>query len=263
VNGAVDRAVLELGRQLLAWRQAGETDWRREGTQYKAEADSRAHEFLADALRSIEPGTPVISEEDPESLILSRPSRYWLIDPIDGTASFVGGYSGFVTQLAVMDEGGPVEGWVYAPATDELFVAGRGRGATLNGRALRTVPGALSGALVDNYPEPRGVAREAKMALGLRHYVESGSLGLKICRVADGTADVFVKDVTVADWDLAAGHLVLSESGGCLTDVLGGEIPYVGSYQRNGIAAAAIGELHEQLIAWYASSSPLKQGENQ
>ena len=263
MNEGVTLAVRELGRLLLGWREAGETAFRREGTQYKAEADRRAHEFLADALSAIEPGTPVISEEDPASLVHARSSRYWLIDPIDGTASFVGGYAGFVTQIALMDERGPVEGVVYAPATDELFAARRGAGATRNDAPLRRDPQALSGALVDNYPEPRGVAREAGAALGLSRYVESGSLGLKICRVADGTADVFVKDVTVADWDLAPGHLILEEASGRLTDVLGRKIPYSGAYQRAGIAAAATMELHERLVIWCTAFPSLKQGKNQ
>ncbi len=259
MHEALARVMRDLGRQLLDWRAAGQTEGRQEGTQFKAEADRRAHEFLSMALAAIEPGTPIASEEDPDSLDPDRRPRYWLIDPIDGTASFVGGYDGFVTQAALMDASGPLLAAVYAPVADQLFAARRGAGATCNGVSMAR-SGGRSGALIDNYPSPRGVALAAQRALGLPHYVESGSLGLKICRVADGTADVFVKDVRVADWDLAPGHLILAEAGGGMTDVFGQDLTYTGDYARHGIAAAATPQLHQQLVAWYAATQGQSKG---
>jgi 3'-phosphoadenosine 5'-phosphosulfate (PAPS) 3'-phosphatase len=74
--------------------------------------------------------------------------------------------------------------------------------------------------------------------LGCENYLESGSIGLKICRIADGSADIFVKDVTIRDWDVAPGELILSRAGGFLLTMSGDPIPYQGLFERRGLIAA-------------------------
>lgn len=249
---ALEQAIREVGGRLLEWRAAGLTAYRKEGTQFKADADRLAHDALAAHLARLSPETPVVSEEEVASVRAEPAFPYWLVDPIDGTASFVQGFPGFVVQLALMDEAGPVQACVYAPAWDELFTATRGAGAFVNGRALSC--GATGRhALIDNYPEPRGIAAEAMDALGFTHYVESGSIGLKICRVADGHADLFVKDVPVRDWDLAPGDLILTEAGGRLTSLHGKPCAYSGRGVHAGVAAAASRDLHGRVVEWASS----------
>ena len=147
-----------------------------------------------------------VSEEDAGSQTGERPDAYWLIDPIDGTRSFVEGSSpGFVTQVALMRHGVPVEAAVFCPPLDLLYTARRGAGAALNGSrlSLDQTPGLAK--LIDNYPQPREIAAAVVEAFGIPDYIKPGSIGLKICRIADGTADLFVKDVVVRDWDVAPG----------------------------------------------------------
>ena len=96
------------------------------------------------------------------------------------------------------------------------FTAVKQNGAYKNGSRLPNVK-SPSTTLIDNYPEPRGIAAKLFDKMALEQYVESGSLGLKICRIAEGSADIFVKDVLVKDWDLAAPELILHEAGGILT----------------------------------------------
>jgi 3'(2'), 5'-bisphosphate nucleotidase len=216
-----------------------------------AAADAWAHETLYACLQRVEPRLPIVSEENEASKCEIRPARYWLIDPIDGTASFVEGYSGFVVQAALMIEHVPVLAVVFAPALDRCYVAERGGGAFVNGKRMMASPVYPPRSLVDNYPTPRGIALEAYNALSFRKYVESGSIGLKICMVAEGTADVFFKNVTVRDWDLAAPHRVLMEAGGMLTDMDGQDIPYTGPYERHGLVAALHSQSHADLLRWY------------
>lgn len=203
----------------------------------KTEADAIMHRFLCDALQTLAPAIPVISEEDswhPEN----RPDTYFLIDPIDGTASFVQGFDGFVTQVACLVKGEPFLAVLAAPALGLLYAAGAGNGASCNGRMLgvNTDPRRL--VLTDNYPEPRGTARRMMSELGATGYLESGSIALKICRVADGSADLFFKDVIVRDWDVAPADLVLSEAGGklCLPD--GSRFVYGGDFVKPGLVSA-------------------------
>ena len=212
----------ELGDLLLVWRTQGMTQGSWEGSQLKAEADRRAHGFLVEHLRQSCPGIPIISEEDASTHDSGRPDEYWLIDPIDGTASFCNGFDGFVTQVALMRGSQPVLAVVHAPALGLTFTA------TQDGPALRnnakisiSKNGHRAPVLVDNYPEPRGIARKIYDAIGCHGYVESGSIGLKICCVAEGRADLFIKDVAVRDWDLAPADLILARAGGLLTTLDG------------------------------------------
>jgi 3'-phosphoadenosine 5'-phosphosulfate (PAPS) 3'-phosphatase len=110
--------------------------------------------------------------------------------------------------------------------------------------------------LIDNTPEPRGATQVVFERLRCTGYVESGSISLKICRIADGTADVFVKDITVRDWDIAPAHLVIGEAGGVLQGLHGAaEIAYSGSYERGGIVAAASAELLAEARAALVSNA--------
>jgi 3'(2'), 5'-bisphosphate nucleotidase/myo-inositol-1(or 4)-monophosphatase len=229
--------VTAVGRDILSWRGSAAAQGTWQGSQLKTEADLRAHAALTARLNKAFPGVPVVSEEDESSQSPLRPPRYWLIDPIDGTASFSEGYAGYVTQIAFIQEGQPQLGAIYAPALDLLYLAERGGGATLNGREMKLTPDVSRCVLVDNYPEPRGAAKFVFDRLRCTDYVESGSLALKICRVADGTADLFVKDIPVRDWDIAPASLILEEAGGALTEYSGGSWQYSGSYQKNGVIA--------------------------
>jgi 3'(2'), 5'-bisphosphate nucleotidase/myo-inositol-1(or 4)-monophosphatase len=187
---------------------------------------------------------PIVSEEDVASQSSHRPTEYWLIDPIDGTASFASGYDGFVCQAAWMRDGHPWLAAVYAPALERLYLAERNRGAMVNGRPIAVkLVDMRQLTLVDNYPEPRGVAKRLFRDLHFSKYLESGSIGLKICLVAEGTADVFVKDVTVKDWDIAAPHLVLQEAGGVLTQFAGQTFEFQAGYEKNGLVVTSSGPL--------------------
>ena len=242
-----------LGAHMLAWRSQGLTQGRWEGAQLKAWADEHAHAFLLAELGQAFPGIPVLSEEDESLHGIDRPDEYWLIDPIDGTASFCGGFDGFVTQAALMRHSAPAVAGVHAPALGLMYTAQLGGLAKCNGRVLATLEGTCKPVLIDNYPEPRGVAKRLYDELPCRGYIESGSLGLKICRVADRTAGLFVKDVIVKDWDLAPGQLVLECAGGVLTDFNGTPVDYQDGFERFGVVASADTGLARRVDTWRRS----------
>jgi 3'(2'), 5'-bisphosphate nucleotidase/myo-inositol-1(or 4)-monophosphatase len=244
--------VRDVGREVLALRGTAKADGVWQGSQLKAEADRVAHVVLCQRLGKLAPDLPVISEED-ESSLADRPrQRYFLVDPIDGTASFSAGFPGFVTQVAVMEADRPVMGAIYAPAFDHLYLAERHNGATLNGGRLATAGDTRGPVLIDNYPEPRGVAADAYRALGCSRYIECGSIALKICRVADGSADLFIKDVTVRDWDIAPGHLVLEEAGGFFCGTDGAIVRYDGNHEKPGLVAAGRATTARAAADWLA-----------
>ncbi|GAB3448919.1 3'(2'),5'-bisphosphate nucleotidase CysQ [Streptomonospora sediminis] len=247
------RAVREVGALLRGWRaDSAATSGTWEGDQFKARADTMAHEELSARLHRIEPGVPVLSEEDPAGRGGPRPDVYWLIDPIDGTASYVHGFAGYVTQAALIAGSRPVVAAICVPEADRCYTAVRGGGATAGGaRLAASAPAAGAGVLTDNTPEPRGIARAVHGAFGCSGYLESGSIALKLCRIADGGAHLFVKDVPVRDWDVAAPALVLEEAGGALARLDGSPFDYTGSFEGTGVIAAAEEATCAAVAAWH------------
>ena len=246
----ISEILITLGQKLAAWRHEGPSTGKWVGDQIKTDADQYAHKFLVERLSEEFPSIPIVSEEDPATHWAKRPDRYWLIDPIDGTASYMNCFDGFVSQIALMAENQPVLALIYAPQFSELFIAEKGSGAKLNGLPLKVKPAKCRRILIDNYPQPRGLAKKMYNELGFTDYIESGSIALKICRIADGTADVFFKDVTVRDWDIAAPHLILSETGGEITTSINKTYSFTGNYNKSGILATCDAELAKETKTW-------------
>jgi 3'(2'), 5'-bisphosphate nucleotidase len=238
-----------VGRDILAWRDDAQAKTLHSRKDFKTEADRRAHAALVAILKAAFPADPVISEED-ATHDSARPSRYWIIDPIDGTASWYEGYSGFVTQVALIEDARPVFGAVYAPALDRLWLALAGAGARTAAGAMEPLRPRDGLVIVDNTPQPHGIAAELMREMAATGYRESGSLGLKVCLVADGTADLFVKDVVVRDWDMAPAAVILAELGGWMSMPDGSAFRFDGSLEKSaGVIAARTPELGGRAVA--------------
>jgi len=221
-----------------------------EGDQLKTQADQLAHELLESRLADIL-SVSVISEENSSSQTHNRPDQYWLIDPIDGTRSLVDGFPGWVTQAALVVHGAPVLSGAFAPDLGLLYTAEQGKGAYCNQVRLKVNHSSNENlVLVDNYPEPRGVAQKIYQELPCTDYLESGSISLKICRVAEGKADLFVKDVPVRDWDVAAPMLILLEAGGVMSDGHGSDFALSGDFEKQGLLAARDKTLNERSLPY-------------
>lgn len=246
----LETAVRRVGAELLVIKDTAATEGVWEGTQLKTEADNLAHNMMIDHLSNLAPNIPIISEEDRNSQKNLRPGRYFIIDPIDGTASYSAGFPGYVTQVALIEHGTPILAAVFAPATDDVYLASRGGGSTLNGQQLKISPEPGKRILIDNYPEPRGSAVDAISALNATDYIECGSISLKICKVADGSAQIFYKDVVVRDWDVAAPELVLREAGGIFFGLDGTPFDYCGSFEKPGLIATSTLDLATDVHKW-------------
>lgn len=209
------KVVQTLSEQVAHWRNDNNARHLHSKQDFKTEADRRAHAFLKSELSNLYPDIPVISEED-EAHLSTRPTRYWLIDPIDGTASWYGGFSGFVSQVALVENAEPIFGVVVAPVLNKTWTALKNGGAFLNNAPLKSLKSSSRLVFVDNTPEPHGFAKDLMSSMNASGYYESGSIGLKSCLVADGTVDLFIKPVVVRDWDIAPVAVILKEVGGFL-----------------------------------------------
>ncbi len=186
-------------------------------------ADLAAHRLIVEGLQALTPNLPVLSEESADIPAAERRAwtTYWLVDPLDGTREFVKRNGEFTVNIALIENGQPTIGVVYAPALDYLAHAARGgqaievdRDVT---RELRATPRAgdtwrIAGSR--SHGDPRSEAFVRK--LGAHEMIPLGS-SLKFCRVAGGRADVYLRMGPTSEWDTAAGQCVLEVAGGAVT----------------------------------------------
>jgi len=228
----------DIGKELVESRNDVRARKLHSPAEFKTEADLRAHYQITKELQKLFPSIPIISEEDSNHQD-NRPASYWLIDPIDGTGSWYNGFDGFVTQVAYIENDIPLYGAIHAPVLKKTWTAIKNHGAYLNGKRLPKLTKSNRLILADNTGNPHGIAKKMIQLLPITEYIECGSLGLKSVMVADGTIDLFVKDVCVRDWDLAPAIVILGEVGGCLMQA--NNIPYTfnGAYlKENGFIVA-------------------------
>jgi myo-inositol-1(or 4)-monophosphatase len=190
--------------------------------------DRAAEALIVDGLRRARPDDAIVGEEGANQAGTSGVA--WLIDPIDGTTNFLYGLPMWSTSVGAIDADGPAAGAVYIPATNDLFAAARGQGATRNG-----VPIAASGELELSLalvatgfgytPERRRAqaARLADIAPVIRDIRRSGSAAIDLCYTAAGLVDAFFEENLNA-WDIAAGELIAREAGCRSGDFRGGPL---------------------------------------
>ncbi|MFI0924479.1 inositol monophosphatase family protein [Streptomyces sp. NPDC021012] len=193
-------------------------------------ADRAAEVHLSASLTALLPGSVVVGEEavhaDPgvyEELRGDAP--VWIVDPVDGTRQFVHGDPAFCTLVALARHGEVLASWTYAPALEQFAVAVRGRGATLNGEAIRSGSPAPGEVLEVATSHPDYTTPDQKRALlGLRtegvRPRPCGSAGLEYLAVARGELAGTAFSWEYA-WDHAAGLLLVAEAGGATTTIAG------------------------------------------
>ncbi len=206
-------------------------------------ADQEAEEIiLADLARDF-PDVPVIAEEAvSRGEVPAIESRFFLVDPLDGTKEFTGGSGEYTVNIALVEGARPVYGVVYAPALGELYIT---TGPETAAMAKVTVSDQVSAADIDLQPistrEPpsagltivgsksHGTAEgDAWVASLSTPVVDKRSIGssLKFCLLARGEADIYPRFGPTMEWDTAAGQAVLEAAGGCVTTVEGAPFQY-------------------------------------
>ena len=253
-SDTVDRAAL--ARQLAATaREAGELalksfrapikSWFKHGTSPVSEADLAVDALLRERLQAVGPGFGWLSEETEDDPARLSADHVWIVDPIDGTRGFLAGKPDWTVSIALAAAGRPILAALYAPVTDDLFLAAAGGGATHNGQPMNASDGtSLAGARAAG-PErrllrlaPFGVVAEPKVH----------SLALRIARVAQGTLELALAGGNSHDWDLAAADLLVHEAGGAITPFGGGPVIYNRRVPRHGGLVAAGRDRHAALI---------------
>lgn len=198
------------------------------------QADLAANRIIAAGLAQLAPDVPVLSEEDAAVAWSQRRTwrRYWLVDPLDGTREFVKKNGEFTVNIALIQDGRPTLGVVYAPVLDYLMHAVAGQGACLrqDGRDIpvqcrQPATSPLRVAASRSHPDPRTAAALERMGDIQRHGLGSS---LKFCRIAEGRMDVYPRFGPTSEWDTAAAQCVLEAAGGAVLRLDGAPLDYNG-----------------------------------
>jgi len=215
---------------------------------FVSEVDRSAEAAIIQELRSKYPDHAILAEESGEH----RGSDFqWVIDPLDGTTNYLHGFPQFSVSIALKYRNRLEQAVVYDPLREEMFTASRGQGAQLNDRRLRVAQRtSLEGALVGTgFPYRDQSHLDAYLGMlkamirdtaGIRR---PGSAALDVAYVAAGRSDGFW-ELGLAQWDFAAGALLVTEAGGKVSDLAGGD-----RFLETGNIVAGNLKVHQALVA--------------
>jgi myo-inositol-1(or 4)-monophosphatase len=247
-------------------------------------ADLEADRVLEAELLGGRPGYGWLSEETADRPDRLAAERVWIVDPIDGTRSFIAGRPEFAISVGLAEAGRAVVGVVLNPATGEIFWAVNGGGAYL-ARLAQAPAGQGRVVPLDQLPDPptrlavtrRSLAEEvtifasrSEIAAGEfepwgggagvagRWRIEPvGSTAYKLARIAAGAGDIFLSRGPKSEWDLCAGALIVEEAGGRATDLHGAPLRYNRPDPRVRGILATNGLVHAELLEFVAELPPL------
>lgn len=207
------------------------------GVEYKEDnspltrADKLANEVIIEGLKSLPHQYPIISEEEKDVPYEVRKNWpiFWLVDPLDGTKEFIKRNGQFTVNIALIDNHVPVIGFIYAPVSDELFYGIKGIGSfkicedgeyKISSSTRKNNLVAVGSSSHANEEEEEHLAK-----FPIVETIKWGS-SLKFCKVAEGTADVYLRTGPTMEWDTAAGQCILENAGAKMTKLDGSPFLY-------------------------------------
>jgi 3'(2'), 5'-bisphosphate nucleotidase len=203
-------------------------------------ADMEANKYIMKRLKELAPEIPIVSEEntEAENKMAAQGGVFWLVDPLDGTKSYIKKTGEFTVNIALIENGATTGGAVYVPAQDVgYFTAEDGNAYKQEGSNLPTQ--------IRVRPKPECgltvVASQSHRTPETDEYIKSldkvdkiisASSSIKLCLIAEGKADIYPRFGRTMEWDIGAGQAVLQAAGGVVTNVDG--TPFV--YGKEGFA---------------------------
>lgn len=194
------------------------------------DADIAANTLITKALLQLAPHIPVIAEEDDGPLGEGH-GLFWLVDPLDGTRSFVRGEPEFTVNIGLIEHSKPVLGVIYAPPQQMLYFGEVGKGAMRSHAGgtpepihVRTRP-ADGVTVIKSKSHPSAATTDYLKQYQVKEMI-TGSSSIKFCTVAEGKADIYPRFGRTMEWDTAAGHAILLAAGGRVENAHGQPLSY-------------------------------------
>lgn len=235
------KPVLELvraaGQATLPYWQAGVAVQTKADDSPVTAADIAAHKVLAAGLAALDASIPVLSEEDCAIALSERQqwTRWWLVDPLDGTKEFISGSAEYTVNVALVERGEVVFGVVGVPVTDSVYYGGAAFGAfcrdadgAIRSLQMRTAPQDELVVLASkrhSSPEQEALLQGLAAQFPRLHLLNVGS-SLKFCQMAEGAADLYPRLAPTSQWDTAAAQGVLEGAGGQVLNLQGQALTY-------------------------------------
>ena len=234
----VARLAREAGRKIMPFYKAAMTVKTKDDRTPLTEADMASHHYLVDALKDLLPGINVLSEESALETPAELGGQFWLVDPLDGTKEFLKGTNEFTVNIGLIRDGYPVLGVVHAPALGITYLGAKNNGAW---RQLRDEPRVAIRTRQSDVPNLAIVASKDHSGPLVKLLVDEfpkatfRSMGssLKFCLVAEGSADIYLRDLPTMEWDTAAAQCVVEAAGGHLICLDGQRLRYGKAGLRN------------------------------
>ncbi|HEY3444896.1 MAG TPA: inositol monophosphatase family protein [Myxococcales bacterium] len=256
-SAAVEAARLAGAELVARWKTARTVEFKH-AIDLVTDADTASEKRILEFIEQRFPGHEILAEERGGLRGPASAEHRWIVDPLDGTTNYAHGMPHFSVSVAVEDARGIAAGAVFDPLRDEMFEAGRGHGALLNGEPIR-VSGetALARALLATgfpYDVWQTADRPLKLidtfvrrAQGIRR---AGSAALDLAYVAAGRYDGYFEGF-LKPWDLAAGMLLVLEAGGRITDLAGAPVDlFLGdTLATNGLLHDEMAKLSREALA--------------
>tara|TARA_Y100001970_G_scaffold293928_1_gene444727 strand:+ start:16257 stop:17057 length:801 start_codon:yes stop_codon:yes gene_type:complete len=222
--------------------------WQKSTYHPVCEADKEVNENLYEILMTARPNYGWLSEETVDDGSRLKCSRTWVVDPIDGTNSYLNGIAEFAISVALVEGGKPIAAVVSNPANRQTFSAFAGGGATLNNNSIN----------VSNTRKDQRISilssRSENKESGWANYFSKdtvqtvSSIAYKFALVAAGQYDAAASVWPKNDWDICAGHLLVEEAGGMVTSLKGMPLIYNCNSPRHNTCAASNGRIHGNII---------------
>jgi myo-inositol-1(or 4)-monophosphatase len=225
-------------------------NWTKGASSPVSEADIAVNDLLETRLRTATPDYGWLSEESADDQARLERELVWIVDPIDGTRSYLAGIEDWCVSVALVDRTRPVLAAVFAPAREQFFFAMRGGGATLNDAVVRSTSGSALDFSRMAGPKPL-VERLSEQRGDIKLHPRIGSLALRLCRVAEGALDAAFAGGNSHDWDLAAADLIVQEADGRMSDLSGDSILYNRREVAHGVLVAAGRDRHASIVAHF------------
>jgi 3'(2'), 5'-bisphosphate nucleotidase len=251
-------AAFTAGQEVLEIYDKGTFEaYKKEDQSPVTSADYRANDIIMKVLQEHTPNIPIMSEETPQLPLEERKNwtRYWLIDPIDGTQEFIARSGDFAINIALIENNKPVIGVIYWPPGETLYFASKDQGAYKRCRSetkkisVRKFEVPSEDVIIIAISRRQSREKVFSRMSDKRVYqtLPAGSCSLKACFIAEGKADVFMRLGITGEWDTGASQCIINEAGGKILAATFDEITY---NQRESVENPDFIVLGDQRIDW-------------
>ncbi len=249
------KAALEAGKVIMEVYTSNFSTEKKKGNEVVTAADRRSDAIIRTVLSRS--GYPILSEESADDKTRLQHSRVWIVDPLDGTLSFVERKDDFSVLIGLVEDGVPIMGIIYAPAKGFLYLAEKGKGAfALENSTSRLHVNKIELKKCVPIMSLHRLSEKDEAfvhSLGITDFTRMGTCGMKIVEICKGNADFYVLSTNkIYHWDTCAPWVLLNEAGGKFTDVYGNALRYntENVNHTNGILASN-GYVHDELVKRY------------